>query len=87
MAKADTRPHSEAFSADGLNPATAAVLANAVYLEADWQGPFIKEAQRSLNRTDGIREPIYLIERAGETQYGKTPKGQLPHSHTAMARW
>src|SRR5262249_37911409 len=78
---------------DRLDPATVAVIANAVYLKADWRQPFEEGAtqQQPFRRADGstVQVPMMHLVSSG-LRYARGSgwqAGQLPYAGTGPALW
>jgi serpin B len=63
-------------SAEQFNSSTAAVLTNAVHFKGDWQAPFVDGADGNFTLANGVKKPIYLMERVAPMQYRATNEGQ-----------
>ncbi|MFI0418104.1 serpin family protein [Spongiactinospora sp. 9N601] len=77
---------------DSLDPATKLVLANAVYLKADWEKPFTAEpAQKApFTLADGSRKTVELMKQSGNFRYAKGSGWQaveLPYAKSDLAMW
>ena len=78
---------------DGLDPATKLVLANAVYLKADWASPFTVEATKkeSFTLADGSKTSVPMMHnRPTELRYAQSPLWQaveIPYSGDRLAMW
>jgi serpin B len=78
---------------DSLDPATAAVIANAVYLKADWREPFDERAtrQQPFRRADGSTVQVPMMHPlASGLQYAAGTGWQaveLPYAGNELAMW
>jgi serine protease inhibitor len=73
-----------------LRPDTKVVLANAVYLRADWTDPFRDIGKEPFTRADGTAVPAEMMRRTGEARYLATRSWQaveLPYAHSDLAMW
>jgi serpin B len=78
----------EVFS--DLGPDTRVVLANAVYLRADWTEPFEDVGPDTFTRADGSTVRADMMARAGQVRYAAGPSWQaveLPYAHSDLAMW
>jgi serine protease inhibitor len=77
---------------DHLGPATVAVIANAVYLKADWQSPFEPSATRDepFRRVTGGSAPAPTMHATGSYRYAAGTGWQaveLPYGGGELAMW
>jgi serpin B len=77
---------------DQLGANTKVVLANAVYLKADWQHPFIGSAPEKTTFTlaDGGTKPVELMTKTAFLPYAEGPGWQaveLPYAKGDLAMW
>jgi len=69
---------------------TKLVLANAVYLKADWTEPFHDIGKQGFTRADGTTVQADTMSRIGEMRYLATATGQaveVPYAHSDLAMW
>ncbi|MCG5219808.1 serpin family protein [Streptosporangium sp. KLBMP 9127] len=77
---------------DQLSPNTKVVLANAVYLKAEWEEPFVGDApeKTSFTRADGSTAPVELMKKSASFRYAEGPGWQaveLPYAKGDLAMW
>ncbi len=76
---------------DQLPPETEVVLANAVYLKADWQTPFATLQESPFTLADGTVVTATMMRRVGEgMRYAKGDGWQaveIPHAGDELAMW
>jgi len=75
---------------DQLDPATRLVLANAVYLKADWRTPFAKEptTDATFTRADGTTATVPMMHQQETLRYASGPGWQaveLPYAASELA--
>jgi len=75
---------------DQLDPATRLVLANAVYLKADWQTPFAKDptTDATFTRADGTTVAVPMMHQQESLRYASGPGWQaveLPYAASELA--
>lgn len=77
---------------DHLDPATKVVLANAVYLKADWKIPFAEHPTQDapFMRADGTTVPVPMMQQQGQLRYATGDGWQaveLPYAGDELAMW
>lgn len=77
---------------DGLNPRTRLVIANAVYLKAEWTTPFTDPPEEGapFTRADGTTVPTALMRRLGVLPYASGSSWQaveLRYAGDELAMW
>lgn len=77
---------------DALDPSTQMVLANAVYLKADWQTPFAENptAEAPFARADGSAVSVPTMHLTSLLRYAGTADCQaveLPYANGTLAMW
>lgn len=77
---------------DTLDPSTRLVLANAVYLKADWLLPFAEEPTKDMPFTlaDGSEAAVPTMQQLGSMRYAKDEAWQaveLPYVGERLAMW
>lgn len=77
---------------DSIDPSTQMVLANVVYLKADWQTPFAEDptAGASFTRADGTAVSVPTMHLTSSLRYAETADYQaveLPYASGTLAMW
>jgi serine protease inhibitor len=77
---------------DSLNPATRLVLANAVYLKADWAIPFAEQptSNAPFTKADGTKITVPTMHQNGTLGYAKADGWQavsIPYAGGTLAMW
>lgn len=77
---------------DQLDPETRLVLANAIYLKAEWQTPFVKEltVNEMFTRADGTTVAVPMMNQQESLRYASGQGWQaveLPYAGSELAMW
>ncbi|HTC69293.1 MAG TPA: serpin family protein, partial [Acidothermaceae bacterium] len=77
---------------DSLDPSTRLVLANAVYLKADWAIPFAEQptSNAAFTKADGTKITVPTMHQSGTFGYVKTDGWQavsIPYAGNTLAMW
>jgi serine protease inhibitor len=75
---------------DQVDPDTRLVLANAVYLKADWQQPFAYTEPADFRPADGRTRQVPTMHTEADVRYARSAGWQaveLPYAHSDLAMW
>jgi serine protease inhibitor len=75
---------------DQVDPDTRLVLANAIYLKADWQKPFEHTDQADFRPADGGTRQVPTMRVEADLRYARGAGWQaveLPYAHSDLAMW
>jgi serine protease inhibitor len=75
---------------DQVDPDTRLVLANAVYLKADWQRRFDRTDPADFRRADGATRQVPTMHLESDLRYARGEGWQaveLPYAHSDLAMW
>jgi serine protease inhibitor len=75
---------------DQVDPDTRLVLANAIYLKADWQQPFDYTDRADFRPADGATRQVPTMRVAADLRYARGAGWQaveLPYAHSDLAMW
>ena len=75
---------------DSIDPSTRVVLANAIYLYADWAHPFADTVEEGFTRADGSTVMTPMMHQTATLGYAAGPAWQaveLPYAQSDLAMW